>query len=59
MKAKTNKKIKNKKETSQVATEEHDIVNIALEDTPWPKKTIRYKVEETSSESMSRSTNYI
>jgi hypothetical protein len=33
----------------QAATEEHDIVNIPSEDTPWLKKTIRSNVEETRS----------
>jgi hypothetical protein len=40
-KARTNKKIKNKTKTPQVAAEEHVIVDIPSKDTTWPKKMIR------------------
>jgi hypothetical protein len=45
----TNKKIKNKTKTPQVATKKHDIVDILSEDTLWIKKTIKSKVEEPRS----------
>jgi hypothetical protein len=50
------KKKKNKNKNLQAAVEEHGIVDIYSEDTPWlKKKMIRFKVEKTKSES--RSTN--
>jgi hypothetical protein len=42
-------KAKNKNKNLQATAEEHDIVDIPLEDTLWLKKTIRSKVEESRS----------
>ena len=41
---------------SLVAKEEYSIVDILSKDTPWSKKMIKFKVEETKFESRSRST---
>jgi hypothetical protein len=52
-----NHKIKTKNKNLQAAAEEHDIVGIPSEDMLWLKKMIKSKVEESRSESKSRSIN--
>jgi hypothetical protein len=48
-----------KTKTPQQAAEEHDIVNIPLEDTPWLKKMIKSMVKEAITRFRFKSTNYI